>query len=143
LSENLSLYFTEKVCEKEDGTRGLILGRKWDRSLKSFTLCYSQSPLLTDITTPSFLSKSGLKLVCNVNIVYGNLKSENYVHYAQEPQRNCTLMNSSSRSILKFTDFGIYSIREKCLALDRAHPIAVVHPKVERAAQLIQLSKIN
>jgi hypothetical protein len=32
---------------------------------KNFPPCYSQSPLLTD---PPALSKSGLKLVCNVNI---------------------------------------------------------------------------
>jgi hypothetical protein len=32
------------------------------------------------------LSKSGLKLVCNVNIVNGNLKSENSQDYAQKPQ---------------------------------------------------------
>jgi hypothetical protein len=29
-----------------------------------------------DFTPLSPLSKSGLKLVCNVNIVYGNIKSE-------------------------------------------------------------------
>ncbi len=47
---------------------------------KSFPLCYSQSPLLTDLTPPPFplpVNKSGLKPVCNVNTVYGNLKSEN------------------------------------------------------------------
>jgi hypothetical protein len=33
------------------------------------------------------LSKSGLKLVCNVNIVYRNLKPENSQDYAQEPQK--------------------------------------------------------
>jgi hypothetical protein len=32
--------------------------------------------------------QSGLKLVCNVNIVHGNLKSENSRDYAQKPQRN-------------------------------------------------------
>jgi len=42
------------------------------------------------------LSKSGLKLVCNVNIVYGNLKSEKSQDDAQKPQRNCTFMNSAS-----------------------------------------------
>ncbi len=41
-------------------------------------------------------SKSGLKLVCNVNIVYGNLQSEDSQNYAQKPQRNCTFMNSAS-----------------------------------------------
>ncbi len=40
--------------------------------------------------------KNGLKLVCNVNIVNGNLKSENSQDYAQKPQRKCTLMNSAS-----------------------------------------------
>jgi hypothetical protein len=42
------------------------------------------------------LSKSGLKLVCNVKIVYRNLKSENSQDYGQKPQRNCTSMNSAS-----------------------------------------------
>jgi hypothetical protein len=41
-------------------------------------------------------STNGLKLVCNVNIVYGDLKSENSQDYAQKPQRNCTFMNSAS-----------------------------------------------
>jgi hypothetical protein len=45
---------------------------------------------------PPSLSKSGLKLVCNVNIVYGNLKSENSQDYAQKPQRNCTCVNSAA-----------------------------------------------
>jgi hypothetical protein len=59
--------------------------------------CYSQSPLLMDLTpTPPPPSKSGLKLVCNVNIVYGNLKSENSQDFAQKPQQNCTFMNSTS-----------------------------------------------
>jgi hypothetical protein len=39
------------------------------------------------------LSKKGFKLVCNVNIVYGNLKSENSQDYAQKQQRNCPFMN--------------------------------------------------
>ncbi len=43
------------------------------------------------------MSKSGLKLDCNVKIVYGNLKSETSKDYAKKPQRNCTFMNSASR----------------------------------------------
>jgi hypothetical protein len=41
---------------------------------------------------------SGLKLVCNGNIVYGNLKSENSQDCAQktEQNQNCTFMNSAS-----------------------------------------------
>jgi hypothetical protein len=42
------------------------------------------------------LSKSGLKLVSNVNIVYGNLNSENSQDYAQKLQRNCKFMNLAS-----------------------------------------------
>ncbi len=47
-------------------------------NLQSFPPCQSQSPLLTDFTPPlpHPLSNSGLKMVCNVNIVYRNLKSE-------------------------------------------------------------------
>jgi hypothetical protein len=45
---------------------------------------------------PSLLTKCGLKLVCNVKIVYGNLKYENSQDYAQKPQQNCTIMNSRS-----------------------------------------------
>jgi hypothetical protein len=45
---------------------------------------------------PPSLSKSCLKLVCNVNIVHGNLQSENSQDYAQMPQPNCTIMNSAS-----------------------------------------------
>jgi hypothetical protein len=44
----------------------------------------------------SSLNKSGLKLVCNVNIEYRNLKSENSQDYTQKPQRNRTFMNSAS-----------------------------------------------
>ncbi len=51
--------------------RGRILGRNWDNSFKSFPPCHSQSP------PPPLSKKSSLKLVCNVNIVNGNLKSEN------------------------------------------------------------------
>ncbi len=40
---------------------------------------------------PSPLEKSGLKLGCNVNIVYGNLKFVNSQDYAQK--RYCTFMN--------------------------------------------------
>jgi hypothetical protein len=67
-------------------TRGRNLGRNWDKSLKSFPPCYSQSPLLTDSPPPP--TKNGLKLVCNINIAYGNLKSKNSQGYAQKPQRN-------------------------------------------------------
>ncbi len=46
------------------------------------------------------LNKSCLKLVCNVNIVYRNLKSEDSQDYAQKPKRNCTFMNSAIGSSL-------------------------------------------
>ncbi len=37
-----------------------------------------------------------MKLVGNVNIVYGNLMSENSEDYAQKPQQNNLFMNSAS-----------------------------------------------
>ncbi len=67
--------------------------RNWDKSLKSFPPCYSQSPLLTDLGggragagggMVRLVSINGLKLVCNLNIVYGNLKSENSRDCAQK-----------------------------------------------------------
>jgi hypothetical protein len=73
--------------------RGRILRRNLDKSLKSFPPCYSQSPLLTDIPPPPPLSKSGLKLVHNVNNVYGNLKSDQ--DYAQKTQRHSTFMSTA------------------------------------------------
>ncbi len=39
------------------------------------------------------------KVFCNVNTLYGNLKSENSQDYAQKPQRNRTSMNSASVQI--------------------------------------------
>ena len=43
------------------------------------------------------MSKSGLKLlICNVIIVYGNLKCENYQDCAQKPEQNCSIMNAAS-----------------------------------------------
>jgi hypothetical protein len=47
---------------------GQILGRNWGKSFKSFPPCYSQS-LLIRILLPTPLVKSGLKLICYVNIV--------------------------------------------------------------------------
>jgi hypothetical protein len=61
----------------------------------NFSPCYSQSPQLTDFIPPPS-SKSGLKPVGNVNIVYGNLSSENSEDYVQKLKQNCTFMNSAS-----------------------------------------------
>jgi hypothetical protein len=57
--------------------------------------------------------KSSLKLVCNVNIVYGNLKSENSQDYAPKPQRNCTFMHelgfwSCADQIYEYTHICTY-----------------------------------
>ncbi len=40
--------------------------------------------------------QKGFETGLNVNIAYGNLKSENSQDYGQNPQRNCTFMNSAS-----------------------------------------------
>jgi hypothetical protein len=45
--EDVRVYIIMKI-----ETRGRILGRNWDKSLKSFPPCYSQSPLPTDFTLP-------------------------------------------------------------------------------------------
>jgi hypothetical protein len=55
-------------------SRGQTLGRNWDKSLKSFPPCYSQSPLLTDY--PTSLEQKWFEPGLNVNIVHENLKSE-------------------------------------------------------------------
>jgi hypothetical protein len=52
--------------------------------------------LIIWIYPPPPPSKSGLKLVCKVNNVYGNLKSESSQDYIKKPQRNCTFMNLAS-----------------------------------------------
>ncbi len=77
---------------------GRILGRNWNKSLKSIPPCRSQLPLQTDFTPLAQppLRKSGLKLFCNVNIAYGNLRSENFQGYTQKPQQNCKFKNSAS-----------------------------------------------
>jgi hypothetical protein len=80
-------------CANSFKSWGRILGRKWDKSLKSFP---EDSTLLTYFTPPLPMSKSGLKLVCNVNILLRNLKPENSQDYAQKHQRNCTFMNLAS-----------------------------------------------
>jgi hypothetical protein len=56
--------------------------------------------------TPS-PGKIGLKLVCDVNIVYGNFKYEKSQDYAQKSQRNCTLVNSASVQCT-FIDFSLH-----------------------------------
>jgi hypothetical protein len=42
------------LLEKEtlEENRGGILGRSWDKNLKNFALCYSQSPPPADFTPP-------------------------------------------------------------------------------------------
>jgi hypothetical protein len=70
---------------------GRILGRNWEFSSLLFTITSTNG-----FYSPSPLSKSGMKLVCNKNIVYGNLKYENSQDYDQKSQRNCTFMNSAS-----------------------------------------------
>ncbi len=54
-------------------SRGRILWRNWEKILKNFPPCYLHSVTSTNgfYSPHPPLSKSGLKLVCNVNIVYG------------------------------------------------------------------------
>jgi hypothetical protein len=65
--------------------------------LRVFLLVIHSHPLQTGLNPPlPPPSKIGLKLVCNVNILYGNLKSKESHKYAQIPQLNGTFMNSAS-----------------------------------------------
>jgi hypothetical protein len=66
-----------------------LLSSDAEKSARVFLLAI-HIPLYQRILPPSPppMSINGLKLVCNLNIVYGNLKSEN--------SRDCTLMNSAS-----------------------------------------------
>ncbi len=74
LNPNLVFYTLQ---HRGEHYRGRILGCNWDKSLKSFPPCYSTtSNGFYSIPLP--LNKSSLKLVCNVNIVNGNLKSVNF-----------------------------------------------------------------
>ncbi len=104
--------FFDFKCITSLESRGRILGRNRDKSLKSFPPCHSksQSSLITDFTPP-YLSKSGLKLVCNVNIVFGNLTSEDSQDYAQKSQRNFASMNSAS---VKFSHCAHFQTVNSC-----------------------------
>ncbi len=81
--------------------------RNWTEAPNSWTQL-GQFPPCHSVTStngfyyppPSPPAKSGSKLVCNVNIVYGHLKSENSQDNAQKPQRNYTFMNSASGNSL-------------------------------------------
>jgi hypothetical protein len=72
-------------------SRNIFFNNVYSNCLDFLPPCYSHSPILTNFTAFPPLSKSCLKLVCNVNTVYGNLKSEN----SQETSRNWTFMNST------------------------------------------------
>ncbi len=66
-----------------------------------FLAIQSHLHVLTDSPLPPF-NKSGLKMVCSVDTVYGILKSENYQDYAQKTRRNCTFINSASGPVPSF-----------------------------------------
>jgi hypothetical protein len=74
-----------------------VIGTKKSHEFSSLLFTVTST---TDFT-PLPLSESCLKLACNLNTVYGNLKSENSQDYAQKRQRNCTFMNSASGHIAK------------------------------------------
>jgi hypothetical protein len=63
--------------------------------LRVFVLAI-HSHLYLRFYSPFPLEQKWLKLVCNVQTVYANRKSEKSQDYAQKPQRNCMFMNSAS-----------------------------------------------
>ncbi len=96
-----SLFFCKKNQYWEDMYHGVqvsscpeaeFLDVTGTKVLRVFLLAFHSHFYYRILLIP--LSKSGLKLICNVDILYGNLKSENSQDYAQRPQRNCT--NSAS-----------------------------------------------
>ncbi len=102
----MALVWT-KTLEDEDVKRArrkiIVPLSKLSASVRILGRNYRFSSLIFTVTStyhwippPAPLSKSSLKLVCNVNIVYRILKSENSQDYARISQRNCTFMNSSS-----------------------------------------------
>jgi hypothetical protein len=99
--------FSDIVC------RGRFLGQNRTKVLKVFLYFLFTVTSTNGFYPPPPPSKSGLKLVCNVNIVHGNLKTENSQDYAQKPQQNCTFMNSAS--VLRYTPILKYmSILHVC-----------------------------
>jgi hypothetical protein len=74
-----------------------IIGKEVFKSLPPFTVT-SNNGFYSPPPTPH-LEQSGLKLVCNVNIVFGNLKSENSQNYALKPQQNSFINSASDNSL--------------------------------------------
>ncbi len=70
----------------------------------SFPPCYSQSLLKTILFTPPPphpFEQKWFETGCGkVNILYGNLTSENSQDYAQKPQLNCVFMKSASGHVI-------------------------------------------
>jgi hypothetical protein len=116
-----------------------IIGTK---VLRVFLLAI-HSHLYCGFYSPPPLRKSGLKLVCNVNIVYENLMSENSQDYAQRPQQNYTFINSASETSTKLYvhEFG-FCVHKSNRILIRGN--GDVHPYISSLAlreQNLQLSK--
>ncbi len=77
-----SYKFIGVIRDTSDYTlsRGRIVGRNWDKSHKSSSLLFTVTS--TNLFYPFHpLEQKWLKLVCNVNIVHGNLKSEKSQDY--------------------------------------------------------------
>ncbi len=84
------------VCGSTEAEFLDVIGTKVLRLFLVAVHCHLTNRLYSPPPPP--LSKSGLKLVCNVNIVYRNLKPENFQDYAQKP--HCMFMNSASYKLL-------------------------------------------
>jgi hypothetical protein len=93
-----------------------------------FLLAIHSHPLLKDFPPPPppFPLEQSLKLVCNLNIVYGNLKTENFQDNSQKPQRNCTLMNSVSGLRIRILSI-LFGNKEPDQILHRKYKIITCH----------------
>jgi hypothetical protein len=69
----------------------------WEKKVFRVFLLAIHSTSIPDLTPPPPPPrKSCLKVVCNISIEYGNLKSDISQGYAKKPQQNCRFMNSAS-----------------------------------------------
>ncbi len=87
----LQSYFIMQKLQRPNSWTSLV------QKYKEFSSLLFTSPLITDFTIfPPTLEQKQVETGFNVNIVYGNLKTENSPDYAHKPQRNCTFMNLAS-----------------------------------------------
>jgi hypothetical protein len=101
--------FKSRVPNPKSLSEGQILGRNWDKSLRSFpSLLFTVTSTYGFYYPPPPPSKSGLKLVvCNANIVNGNLKCEKELpRLCPETSTKSSVYEFGFRSDYTMTGYG-------------------------------------